>query len=466
MTIRSMVRHTIEEHNLITPGQSVLVALSGGPDSVALLHLLVSFRDEWKLRLGAVHVNHRIRKREATRDEKFCEELCERLQIDLTIATEDIPARAKRLKKGVEETGREFRYEFFEFLAEEDDYDTVALGHHQNDQVETILFRLLRGTGRTGLMGMPVRRGPFVRPLLDISKEAILEYLDGHGLDFCVDSSNSNIDYRRNYIRQKLLPLIRKEINPSVDRALLSLEQLLSDEESYFERQTARIGKRLVTCTPGGKIELARRGYSRYDNALRRRVLRHILADFAGGTLPDRDSIERLDDFCLKPGKRISLSNGIDATALPDRIVLHRREAEPFEHGLEIDVATRIGYPALQIVARAVAKGRAGAVKSQDRHRIQVDFDKVEPPLTVRSIEPGDRFRPLGLKGVKKVGNFLTDRKVPKVYRDEIPVVCDRKGIIWLVGFEIAERVKRTSSTKKVLSIDVDIKKGFRSPTG
>ena len=159
MTIRSQVRHTIEEHDLIRPGQSVLVALSGGPDSVALLHLLVSFRDEWKLRLGAVHVNHRIRKREAMRDEKFCEELCEQLQIDLTIATEDIPARAKRLKKGVEETGRDFRYEFFEFLAEEDDYDTVALGHHQHDQVETILFRLLRGTGRTGLMGMPVRRG-------------------------------------------------------------------------------------------------------------------------------------------------------------------------------------------------------------------------------------------------------------------------------------------------------------------
>jgi len=245
MTLRSIVRDTIEVHSLIDPGQSVLVALSGGPDSVALLHLLISLRDDLNLRLGAVHVNHRIRKREAQRDEKFCEALCEKLEIDLTIATEDIPARAKRLKQGIEETGREFRYDFFSFLADEDDYDRIALGHHADDQVETILFRLLRGSGRTGLLGMPVRRDQIVRPLLEVPKTDLLEYLKSHDLDYCLDSSNANLDYRRNYLRQKLLPMIREEINPAVDRALLSLRELLADEEAYFERQAARIGKRL-----------------------------------------------------------------------------------------------------------------------------------------------------------------------------------------------------------------------------
>jgi len=466
MTLRSIVRDTIEVHSLIDPGQSVLVALSGGPDSVALLHLLISLRDDLNLRLGAVHVNHRIRKREAQRDEKFCEALCEKLEIDLTIATEDIPARAKRLKQGIEETGREFRYDFFSFLADEDDYDRIALGHHADDQVETILFRLLRGSGRTGLLGMPVRRDQIVRPLLEVPKTDLLEYLKSHDLDYCLDSSNANLDYRRNYLRQKLLPMIREEINPAVDRALLSLRERLADEEAYFERQAARSGKRLVSRTPGGKIELARSGWSRYDNALRRRVLRHLLADLAGGDWPDRESLERLDDFCLKPGKRISLPQGIDATALPDRIVLHRRAKLTFAEPVPVETVSSLRCPALQIVVREVPKGRAGPVKSEDRFRVQLDASRVEPPLVIRSVKPGDRFRPLGLKGVKKVGNFLTDRKLPPVYRDEIPVLCDRKGIIWLVGCEIADRVKRTSRTKRVLSIDVDIKKGFRSPTG
>ena len=461
------MENIVRETKIIAPKASVLVALSGGPDSVALLHVLLKLRESMKLRIGAVHVNHRIRKRAALKDEQFCEQLCERFRVDLTIVTEDIPALAKRLKKGVEETAREFRYEFFEFLAEEDDYDYIALGHHRDDQVETILFRLFRGSGRTGLLGMPGVRGKIVRPFLPLSKAEILAYLRKHRLAFCEDKTNQSSDYSRNYLRNKLLPLIRDKINPQVDRALLSTAELLADEEAFLEAEVEKLYRRLVSRTPGGKFQLAIEAYERYHNVLRRRLLRRVtglLSSF--GQVPDRDTIERLDSFCGQSRKAMSLPDGLEARRLGNSIVLRRRELVRFE--ADLPVKGTISLTNLAYAVR-IKSGPAASVKKQMKSasafKVRIDADRVVLPLVIRSIRPGDRFQPLGMKGRKKVGNYLTDEKIPAIFRDEIPVICDQKGIVWLVGFQIDDRVKLTGATEKVLSIDVHTAKGYRHPT-
>jgi len=196
MTTLQKVKRTITEHKLIDMGDSVLVALSGGPDSVALVHLLYRLRQSnksMKLQLGAVYVNHQIRKRASKKEEQFCQHLCDSLSLPLTIVCGDVPTVAKSDRLGLEEAAREFRYATFEHLADEDGYDRIAVGHHADDQVETILFRLFRGTGPTGLVGMPIRRGKIIRPLLDLTRAEILGYLQQNQLDWCEDKSLSLI---------------------------------------------------------------------------------------------------------------------------------------------------------------------------------------------------------------------------------------------------------------------------------
>ena len=171
------VTETIAKHELLDRGDAVLVALSGGPDSVALLDVLCRLRDRLKLRIGAVYVNHQIRPRAAAREEQFCAELCERLELDFTVFRENVPQLAKKLKMGIEETARGVRYAVFEQLASGGRYHKVALAHHADDQAETILFRIIRGTGRSGLVGIPIKRGMIIRPMMDVSKSDILEYL-------------------------------------------------------------------------------------------------------------------------------------------------------------------------------------------------------------------------------------------------------------------------------------------------
>jgi tRNA(Ile)-lysidine synthase len=458
MSVLAKVKETVRDHELLQPGDSVLIALSGGPDSVALLHLLTKLRKPMELSLAAVYINHRIRRRAAAREERFCQELCDRFGIELDIVTEDIPALAKKRRTGLEETARDFRYEVFELLANEDNHDRIALGHHADDRVETVLFRILRGTGPSGLIGIPAKRGRVIRPLYDLTKEEIQDYLAKHGLDYCVDRSNAEIRYRRNYIRNRLLPAIRKNLNNRVDRALYGLSEIAASEDTYLQKLTLRAAKKAVSKTPAGKIELDLAVFGGYDVVVRRRLLRHcIKALSADSTAPDREVIERLDRFAADGGRAVSLPGRIEAVRVGARLVFRRKGSVRFDKRLEPGRPCRVERLSLTITCRTTRKRAGMPARKRRQRRVTLDWSKIKLPLRVRSIGPGDRFRPLGLGGSKKVGDYLTDRKVAPVYRDEIPLVCDRAGIVWVVGYEIDERVKIDSKTREVLVVEVDI---------
>lgn len=463
MDLFESVSRTIAAHRLLTRGDAVLIALSGGPDSVALLHILTRLRPTLDLSLRAVYINHQIRKRAALQEEKFCQQLCQKHKVELHIVREDIPTLAKKQRKSLEEAARDFRYEVFDSLVDEYGCSRIALGHHADDRVETILFRVIRGTGRTGLSGMPITRGRIIRPLFETSKAEILTYLKQHRLKFCIDQSNRKSEFTRNYIRNRLIPEIKERLNPQLERALLNLSETLEGEERHLDELAKTAVQRVIRITPGGKIELDTSKFSAYTDWLRRRVLRQCLQMASGRAAADRETIDRLDRFIRSDGKSISLPEQVQAARAGQSVVIHRRMAISYRTVLE--PGTGVQLPGLgQVVRCRVSARRAGGVSGKQRSsRVKIDWEKVVPPLIVRPIQTGDRFQPLGLRGTKKVGDYLTDRKVPPVYRDEIPVIADQLGIIWLVGYEIADRVKIGATTRKVAILETAIGKAAKS---
>lgn len=449
------ISETIENYDLITRGNSVLVALSGGPDSVAMLDILCRMRRGFKLNLLAVYVNHRIRPRAASRETAFCANLCEKLKVRFISISADVPALAAESKMSLEQAGREVRYREFGRIADENAVDRIALGHHADDRAETILFRIIRGTGTAGLKGLPIKRGKIVRPLYYVTKKEILAYLEQRKLEFCLDSSNLKADFKRNYIRLRLLPEIRRNLNPAVDSALLGLGETAEAEDQLLETVAAQAIKKAVRFSPGEKIELDLSLFPNYDLWLRRRLIRYCVTLLSpSGLAPDRKVTERLVNPAPTGRRSISLPGGIQATEVTGKLVFHRKKKQHYCEELRPGTIQSLKYPSIDLKLRLI-RGQKSLVKKERRSsKISIDAGKVKSRLMVRSIRTGDRFRPLGMKGSKKVGDYLTDRKVHPIYRDEIPLVCDNEGIVWLVGFEIAERVKVDNNTKKVLRIE------------
>jgi len=459
MTTLQKVKQTIITHDLLRQGNSILVALSGGPDSVALLHILCRLRRSYKLTLGAVYINHNMRPRAAKKEERFCQLLCDELSIPLTIVREDVPALAKKARCGLEETARDIRYAVFDRLAKTYPYDRVALGHHADDQVETILFRLFRGTGPSGMTGMPVKRGKYVRPLLELTRADILAYLKKHSLRWCEDTSNKSLRFRRNWIRHRLLPGLRNNLNPKVDAAILSLARHLLEDEAFLESIVDRTARRMVRMTPGGKIALALKIYRDYSVALRHRLLRHCLkATCRSESTLSREAVQRLDRLAMSGSGAISLPAQLQASvAGPTLYVWGCSSVDVYEE-LTPGMSLNLDWPSVKFTSRLEKLAQKSVNKSTGCSRIRLDWDKLRPPLVIRTVHPGDRFRPLGMKGHKKVGDFLTDRKVPRPLRDEVLLLCDQNGPVWVTGYEIADRVKIDERTGKVLRVAYSVR--------
>jgi tRNA(Ile)-lysidine synthase len=386
--------------------------------------------------------------------------LCDRLEVELTIIRGDIPALSKSGGKGLEEAARDFRYEALERLADELDCNRIAVGHQADDRVETILFRMARGTGPSGLTGIPVSRGRIIRPLFELSREDVLAYLKRHRLDYCEDASNRSLRLRRNWIRHRLLPLLRQNLNPQVDTAVLSLAQTLEEEESFLRDQVDKAARKCVEVTPGGKFRLDLKAYRPYARWVRRRLLRRCLrATCRDGQVPGKEVVERLDRMAEQSSGAGSLPGRVQAAVVRDELFIYRREKRAVRFDFQPGQALELDWPAAKLTGRVTRAGQVAVSKRANASRVRLDRDQLTPPFEVRSIRPGDRFRPLGMRGHKKVGNFLTDRKVPAPLRDEILLLCDRNGPIWVIGYEIADRARVDRQTRKVLTVAINFRK-------
>jgi tRNA(Ile)-lysidine synthase len=457
------VKKTIEKYFMLSGRERVLIALSGGPDSVCLLYILKNLNEGIRLDLHALYVNHGLRPEEAVREIEFCKNLCAMLNLPFLTKCIDVKFYAKEKKLNIQEAARELRYRVFEETARELDAQKIALGHTADDQAETLLMRLLRGTGPAGLSGIPPVRGKFIRPLIEAQRKEIEQYLGEERVDFIVDSSNLKRDYLRNEIRLSLMPRI-KEINPNIIDTLSRTASIFREEERYFEILVAKALMKLMSRKTNSRIELFLSPLAAMEKIILRRTLRKAIGETTGLRGINFIHIEDIIELVRrgKAGDRLYLPHGI--RAIKDYSTLILTSDPP----VKLDTYT-MEVPGEMVLKEAGSLIRATIQESQELEEKDLtstlesrlsttavfDADRLIFPLAVRPRKEGDFFYPLGFGKKKKIQDFFVDEKVPRDERDAVPLVVSGEDIIWVVGYRGDERFKVTDETKRVLRLEV-----------
>lgn len=465
MDIKQQFIDTIRKFNMLEKGQSVMAGVSGGPDSVCLLHLLLQLREEWQINISVAHLDHMFRGKESEEDARFVKELCRKWDLPFYHEKLDVPEYIRKTGFSPEDAARRMRYAFFERAKRELKADKVALGHNLNDHVETVLMNLLRGTGPEGLVGIEPVRGFYIRPLIGISRKQIQAYLQSQKLDFRIDKSNLSMEYFRNSLRLELIPLIEQKYCSHLSLSIQRLSDIVREDVSFLNKQAQKAMNLCVKLHPK-KAQINIEEFLRLDEAIKRRVLRKCV-EYLVGDLKDFElkNVILLNEFIQRAaaGSLMDLPKGLTAQKSYEFVLIskgQRRETTQFEYPLPVPGVFTDRSLGISIEAVLEPIGNRDIVKNNPLIA-QLDYDKIIGNLTIRNRKPGDRFFPLGMSHSKKVQDFLTDLKVPRQKRDRIPIVVDGCGrIVWVAGLRPDDRFKTTPSTRKILTLKMTLKKG------
>ena len=470
------VRRTLLRYGMVGSGDTVVVGVSGGLDSVSLLDVLTRLQAEYRLNLLVAHVDHGLRRVEGERELHFVEALASRYGVPFEVCR--IGPSSYSRGTNIQARARRLRYQFFEEVARKWGAQKIATAHHQDDQTETLLMQLLRGTG--GLRGIrPVREGRYIRPLIEIRREEIDAYAGRLDLPFCEDSSNRKRTYLRNRIRQDLIPWIQREVNPSFSEALLHLASILNEDMECLHAMAESALEQATSPTHAeGEVTLRRDLLERMPRAIQRRVLRQAYKRLEGSTRSL--SFVHLEGVCVALGTRagrvhkaFSLPRGIRAFLEYDVLHLSRRDlwqGNPYQYPLCLGEKRPIPEAGILLCARRLpfdplSAGEAfekepsgdpngGSPSWGTRSRAFLDADLSVGTMVVRNVRPGDRFRPLGLGGEKKLKDFFMDEKIPRSLRHRIPILEIAGRVGWVVGYRIDERFKVSQNTKGVIEVE------------
>ncbi len=452
--MRQRFHKILIEQQLVEKGDRVLVGISGGPDSVALLALLRAVASEFPLTVVAAHLDHGMRA-ESRKDCGFVEDLCRKWDIPLVTQKEDIPAIARRRKLGLEETAREVRRDFLESTAREWNCSIIALGHNRGDQAETLVHRLVRGVGPAGLAAMRFKEDMIIRPLLGFSREEIIAYLDEGGIEYRTDQSNFDTRFTRNRIRHDVLPLL-ETFNPQLEKQLLQLSQLAAEDEDYWRETVAAALPTLLTKVQTAEDEglvLDVEKLRKFPPALRKRVLRHCLAmvrgDMAGLS---HVQVEAVDDllFSSSPHAEADIKGCWVGRNYGSLCLKSRRPAPAAGYRFQVPGPGPLNIPGLGCFQAHFVDRPQG----EDRWSAEFDAGCVQFPLEVRSFQAGDVFQPSGMAGRKKLKDLFIDMKIDRSWRSRIPLVTTANGqIIWLIGVRRAELFRPSAQEKQVLRL-------------
>jgi len=502
--LESKVLDFIQRYSLIPRKGLVVVGVSGGADSVCLLHVLAKWRKELGIKLHIAHLNHQLRGAESEADAEYVSNLAGSLGIPITVDRQDVAAYRVERNCSIEEAARELRYAFLGRVAREVGAHRIAVGHTRDDQVETILMHILRGTGITGLCGLapcspmaydnqemslPAKRSNLlvIRPLLDITREETASYCQEHQLDPRIDSSNLSLSFFRNRLRLQLLPLLR-QYNPSVDQALLRLADIAKEDSALIEQQASGLWDE-VARQENNTIYLDKKQIASLPIALQRHLLRAAVTKLAGDARDiEASHIEAARSLLNKPAsKRISLPHGFICHGGYNELVITRLPSviasplsviaseawqsqlppcpfPPLPGEFPLKVPGKTVFPGWNVIAsivreRVASQSSRGALSTSEgtcQSNLVAHFDlhKTGTKLFVRQRRPGDRFQPLGMSMPKKLYEFMVDAKIPRSWRGRIPIVCSPQQIIWVVGWRIDDRVKTVETSKKILRLE------------
>lgn len=445
---------TIKKYHMLDMGDSVLVAVSGGPDSVALLYFLKHIEPLYNLRLRIFHLNHEIRGAEADKDAEFVAALAARLDIPAMLESYDVPALMERERLSLEEAAREARYRLMDRLAVELKVDRIALAHHADDQVETFLMRLIRGAGLEGLSAMQPVRGIYIRPFIDVSKEDILGYIRDNELAYRVDASNEDLSILRNRVRSDLVPLLAS-YNPQFKGSILKTIEIVREDQSHLSELTDGVFD-LLAEVGDGIVRIQIQAVEAQPVSLKRRLIRKCIkwakADLRGIEFKHVEAI--LDALQNVPVRfELELPGGVIVFTEYEHLVFARKqlfEGPPLKP-VRLIVPGITPVEPLGIEIETQYHNAGDIVFEGDGDVAHLDADKLPEELEIRTRKPGDFFVPFGMMGEKKLQDFFVDEKVPRRQRDKVPIVTANDHIVWVVGFRIDERFRVTAQTKRVL---------------
>jgi tRNA(Ile)-lysidine synthase len=461
MELSRRVVDTIHRYALLRRGARVLVAVSGGSDSVALLLLLRELEHASELTIaGVAHLNHSLRP-SSDDDQHFCAALCASLGIPFRAVRFDVRALADEQRISLEDAGRKARYEWFERVAEELGAEAIATGHTRDDQAETFLLRLIRGAGPRGLAGIHPRAGRVVRPVIEIGRDELRAYLAAIGQPFVEDQTNADVSIPRNRIRHELLPILRRDYSPRITGVLAREAAIAREDEDRLQQEAIDLADSIVLATRTADrgegietVDVDARTLAGLHPALGRRVTRLALAMLAPDRFVGYDHIDRVLELANSPHRSGALSlPGQHVMRRGDILTLRREPFQPFSNSFRVSLSIP-GEVVLEPQGWAVSAIRGhSTVTVTDRFSVALPAASAELPLAVRSREPGDWFRPLGMGGQgKKLQDFLVDRKVPRERRDALPLVVDSADrIVWVVGESVAEDFRVTAPSQGVI---------------
>ncbi len=451
--MRNNIKAYMEQNKLICRGQHIIIGVSGGADSICLFHILRLLQEEYELKLTVAHINHGMRQ-EAEEDAAFVEELCKEWEVPYKEHKCNIVELAKEQKCSEEVVGRNERYEFFEKVRSEYGADRIAVAHTMNDQAETMLMRLVRGTGVTGLGAIMAKRDFIIRPLLMMSREEVETYCSDNGLLFKEDVTNKMNIYTRNKMRLQVLPILKKEFNPKAVEAIAQAAIQLQETEDYLEKQTK--------IAYDSAVQKYKKGYSinikelmSFHQVIQSRVVRMAIEHHMG-SLKDvsyRNITDILSLMDKQSGKSINIGGKSVAVREHDEIrVIKQEKTLAYSQILELGVNKIVECnKKVQMIPLDSSKNTQ---RYENTYTKNIDYDKINGNVHIRTRRAGDRIR---LKnGSKKLKDFFIDEKIPKTSRDDIVLIADGANIIWIVGYRLSDAYYITDQTKHVLQIQIN----------
>jgi len=441
---RKKILKLIENTGLIEKNDKIVIGISGGPDSVALFYLLEELKVKYNLSLYLAHINHLIRGKSANEDEEFVQKLGLKYSIPVYVKQKDVIKYSKDLKIGVEEAGRNVRYDFFEEVKEKLGANKVALAHNLDDNVETFLFRMMRGTSLAGLSAIPEKRDFYIRPILSISKENILKYLGKGKINFRIDESNNTTDYTRNRIRLDLIPKIEKEFNPKFKEKIINLISEIGKVNNVLDQNIKEYKNKKI-------LEINE--FKEKSDYIQKRILNQYLNQY-DIEITAKKINEILSIIKSNGSLQLDLGNKYIIKKDYKIIKIIKKEAqkiEKIEKEQEFFLNEEIQFGKYRIIAKLVNEVK------KDKNCYYLDYDKLfNGNLIVRARKNGDKFIPLGMKGTKKIKKYFIDKKINKEKRDTIPIITDVKKVVLILGMRGSEEVKITKRTKKILKISFE----------
>ncbi|MFH5836172.1 tRNA lysidine(34) synthetase TilS [Proteiniclasticum sp. C24MP] len=454
--ILDRVREYILVNNLIEENEKVLIAFSGGTDSLALLGILQELREALHIELGACHVNHMLRGKDAEEDEAFCRETAERLSIPFYSTAVDVHAHAEEKGMSFEAAGREIRYAFFKEIMVNHNYEKCATAHHLDDQVETVLLNLMRGSGLNGLTGMSSKREQYIKPLLFLKKEELSAYLEDHQMIPREDDSNRISIYQRNKVRNELIPYIRENFNEDFPETIWRMSELLKEDLDYIQRQMGKMKSLYVREGKNRSVVIEKDAF-REPKAMVTRLLFDAISSVKGD-LSDIEEVHIKDMIALQTketGKLIDIKDAVIARNDYGNLIIERKKTDT-------EREEEMLHEELKIPGTYVVDGKTIRFRFVERDQIVKDKklrffngDLMEETVIVRNRQEGDRMRPFGMNGYRKLKNILIDKKISREDRDRLLIFQNRNDVFYIGSMIISDDYKVKDSTEKILEIGI-----------